>query len=87
MQVKSAFLDWHAADTRIVKAEQTLAASRAELDLAQERYQTGLGSIIELIDAQRRYTADRAASVQALADFSTAKAALARSVGGTWPAT
>jgi outer membrane protein len=87
LQVKSAFLDWHAADTRIVKAEQTLAASRAELDLAQERYQTGLGSIIELIDAQRRYTTDRAASVQALADFSTAKAALARSVGGTWPAT
>jgi outer membrane protein len=85
LQVKSAFLDWHAADTRIDKAEQTLAASRAELTLAEERYQTGLGSIIELIDAQRRYTDDRAATVQALADFSTAKAALARSVGGKLP--
>jgi len=85
LQVKSAFLDWRAADTRIDKAEQTLTASRAELDLAQERYRTGLGSIIELIDAQRRYTADRAAEVSALADFFTAKAGLVRSVGGKLP--
>src|SRR5262249_15434857 len=61
LQVKSSFLDWHAADTRIDKAEQTLAASRAELDLATERYRIGLGSIIELVDAQRHYTEDKAA--------------------------
>jgi outer membrane protein len=82
LQVKSAFLDWHAADKRIVKAEQTLDASRVELKLAQERYQTGLGNIIELTDAQRRYTADGAAAIKALADSSIAKAALLRAVGG-----
>lgn len=86
VQVKSAFLDWQGSLDRITQAEQTLAASRAELDLAQKRYDAGLGSIIELTDAQRRFTEDGAQSVKALADSATAKAALGRAVGGELPA-
>lgn len=81
LQVKSAFLDWQASLERIAQAERTLAASRAELDLAEKRYEVGLGSIIELTDAQRRFTEDKAQQVQALAGFSVAKAALDRNTG------
>ncbi len=81
LQVQTAFLDLQAADKRIVKAEQTLEASRVELALAERRYQSGLGTILELIDAQRRNTEDKAAVVSTLASSSVAEAALARATG------
>jgi outer membrane protein TolC len=56
-----------------------------ELDLASKRYETGLGSIIELTDAQRRYTEDGAAYVRAVAGFAIANAALARDTGAGVP--
>jgi outer membrane protein len=81
LQVKSGYLDWQASRQRIHRAEQTVAASRGELDLAEKRYEAGLGNIIELTDAQRRFTEDEAGYVNALADFSIAKAALERDTG------
>lgn len=86
LQVKSAFLDWQASLQRIQRAEKTIAASRSELDLAQERYDTGLGNIIELTDAQRRFTEDEAGYVDALAAFNIARAAVQRDVGAGLPA-
>jgi outer membrane protein len=85
LQVKRSFLDWQASLDRIHQAEATVAASRVELDLAEKRYETGLGSIIELTDAQRRFTEDGAEEVKALAGFSIAKAALDRDTGCCLP--
>ncbi len=87
LQVKSGYLDWQASLERIHRAEQTVAASRVELELAETRYETGLGNIIELTDAQRRFTQDEAGYVQALAVFSIAKAALDRDTGSGLPTT
>ncbi|HME73968.1 MAG TPA: TolC family protein [Myxococcota bacterium] len=77
-QVKRSYLDWQASIDRIHEAELTLEASRVELDLAGKRYENGLGSILELTDAQRRFTEDGAAYVKAQADSAVAKAALDR---------
>jgi outer membrane protein TolC len=77
-QVKRSFLDWQASVERVHQAEKALETSRVELQLANQRYATGLGSIIELTDAQQRFTEDEAQHVKALARFSTAKAALDR---------
>jgi outer membrane protein len=85
LDVQRGFLDFQASLERIREVDQTLAASRVELDLATKRYETGLGNIIELTDAQRRFTEDGAASVRALAGFSIAKAALARDTGTGLP--
>ena len=86
LQVKRSFFEWQASVERIRKAQQTLAASRVEVELAQKRYETGLGNIIELTDAQRRFTEDQAAEVQARVAFSVAEAELARDTGtGTGP--
>ena len=87
LQVKRSFLDWQASVERVHQAEQTLDASRVELQLANQRYQTGLGSIIELTDAEQRFTEDEALRVKALASFSIAKAALDRDAATSWPST
>jgi outer membrane protein len=87
LQVKTAFLDWQASLQRITRAELTLAASRAELELSEKRYAAGLADIVELQDAQRNYTGDDAAYANALYGFSLAKAAVdeatARSLPGS----
>lgn len=81
LQVKTALLDWQASLQRINRAERTLAASRAELELAEKRYQAGLADIVELEDAQRSYTADDAAYANALYGFSVAKAVVDHATG------
>jgi outer membrane protein len=80
-QVHTALLNWQASLQRISRAEKTLAASRAELELAEKRYEAGLTSIIELEDAQRSYTGDDAAYADALYGFSITKAAVDRATG------
>ncbi len=77
-EVHTAFLNWQASIAVIKKAEQTLDASREELHLAEERYKTGLGNIVELDDAQRRFTGDSADYVNALLGYAVAKAAVDR---------
>jgi outer membrane protein len=81
LQVHTAFLNWQASLQRIMRAEKTLAASRAELELSEKRYEAGLASIIELEDAQRNYTFDDAAYADALYGFSVTKAAVDRATG------
>ncbi|MBF6560977.1 MAG: TolC family protein [Candidatus Binataceae bacterium] len=81
LQVKTAFLDWQASLQRINRAEQTLAASRAELELAEKRYGAGLANIVELEDAQRNYTGDDAAYADALYGYSVAKATVDHATG------
>jgi outer membrane protein len=77
-QVKSAYLDLQTALQRIHESEATLAASAGQLELAEKRYNTGLGSIIELTDAERFYSEDDAAYVDALYSYSVSSAALRR---------
>lgn len=84
-QVKRSYLAWQAARERIRQAEKALAASRLQLDLAEKRYEKGLGSIIELTDAERQFTQDDADRVRALAEFSIDKAALDRDTGAGLP--
>jgi outer membrane protein len=81
LQVHTAYLNWQASLQRITHAEKTLAASSAELELAEKRYEAGLTSIIELEDAQRSYTEDDAAYADALYGFSITKAAVDRATG------
>jgi outer membrane protein len=81
LQVQTAFLDWKASLERIERAEKALAASRAQLELAEKRYEAGLTNIVELEDAQRFYTYDDAAYANALYSFSVGKAAVDEATG------
>ena len=81
LDVKSAYLELQTAVDRIHQAEATLAASSGQLELADKRYNAGLGNIIELTDAERFYIEDDAAYVDALYGYSVAKATLDRVTG------
>jgi outer membrane protein len=77
-EVSTTFLNWQASRVKIQRAEKVLAAARVELELADKRYAAGLSDIIELEDAERRYTADDAGYADALYGFSVAEAAVDR---------
>ena len=81
LDVKSAYLELQTAVQRIHQAEATLAASSGQLELADKRYNAGLGNIIELTDAERFYIQDDAAYVDSLYAYSVAKATLDRVTG------
>jgi len=87
LQVHTAYLDWQAALQRIDRAQKTLIASRAELELAEKRYETGLTNIVELEDAQRHYTYDDAAYANALYGFSVSKAMVDEATAQSLPQT
>ena len=83
LDVKSAYLELQTSVERIHQAEETLAASSGQLELADKRYNAGLGNIIELTDAERFYIQDDAAYVDALYAYSIAKATLDRVTGSS----
>ena len=83
LEVKSAYLELQTSVERIHQAEATLAASSGQLELADKRYNAGLGNIIELTDAERFYIQDDAAYVDALYGYSVAKATLDRVTGAS----
>ena len=81
LQVNTAFLNWQTSVQRIERAQKALLASRAELELAEQRYQSGLTNIVELEDAERHYTSDDAQYAEALYGYSVAKAAVEQVTG------
>jgi outer membrane protein len=83
LEVKSAFLNWQASLERIRRTELTVAASRARLELANKRYDAGLGNIIELTDAERFYIEDDAAYIDALYDYAVSEAVLNLATAGS----
>jgi outer membrane protein len=62
-------------------ASQALASARSQLALAEARYQAGLGSALELDDAQLAATNAAAQQVVARQALSSARALLAKAIG------
>ena len=70
-----------AAKATITAAEEALANARDQLSLAEARYKQGLGSVIELDDAQVAYTTAAAQAVQARFGLGSARAQLLAALG------
>ncbi len=83
LDVDSARLAVRAAKATIGAVDDALASAREQLRLAEQRYATGVGNIIELNDAQVAYTSAAAQVVQARYSLSTARAQLLAAVGRT----
>jgi outer membrane protein len=80
-QVEQAVLTVRAAKASIDAANEALVNAREQLRLAEGRYQSGVGSIIELGDAQVAATNAAAQVVQADFNLSTARAQLLNALG------
>jgi outer membrane protein len=81
LDVEQARLGIRAAKGAIAAAEDALANTRDRLRLAEGRYATGVGSIIELGDAQLALTTTSAQRVQAEYQLYTARAQLLKALG------
>ena len=80
-EVESAWLGGNEASARIISTEKEVAAANEGKTLAEERYQEGVGSIIEVTDAQSQALAAQTARIQAMYDYYTALVRLDRAVG------
>jgi outer membrane protein len=81
LEVTRSFLDWQASVAAIGKAQSVLDASQEELHLAEQRYRAGLGNVVELEDAQTRFTLDSSNYVDALYGYAITKAAVQHATG------
>ena len=81
LDVEQARLGIRAAKAAISAAEDALANTRDRLRLAEGRYATGVGSIIELGDAQVALTTTAAQKVSAQYQLYTARAQLLKALG------
>jgi outer membrane protein TolC len=66
---------------RIKANEAAAAAAKENLDLANGRYQVGVGSIIEVTDAQTLYTDAQTTYIRAIYDYKIADAQFTRALG------
>jgi len=81
LEVRQALLTVRRAWESIRVSEKGLQSARESLALAEGRYNTGVGNIIELTDAQASLTTAEANLVQAVVGYQVAIAALERAIG------
>ena len=79
--VEQARLGVRAAKAAIEATHEAATHARVRLTLAEGRYQAGVGSVIELGDAQVALTAAAAQEVQAVFNLATARARLCQALG------
>jgi outer membrane protein len=81
VDVEQGRLAVQAAKATITAAEEALVNAKDQLSLAEARYKQGLGSVIELDDAQVAYTTAAAQQVQAKYGLAAARAQLLAALG------
>lgn len=79
--VEQARLSVRATKAAIEAAHEAAVNARIRLNLAEGRYQAGVGNIIELGDAQLALTTAAAQEVQAIFNLATARAKLLQALG------
>jgi outer membrane protein TolC len=81
LDVEQAYLRLVELQERIKANEAAASAAKENLDLANGRYEVGVGSIIEATDAQNLYTEAQTTYIRTLYDYKIAEAQLVRAIG------
>jgi outer membrane protein TolC len=81
LDVESSYLNLLAISERLKANRAAADAAKENLDLASGRYQVGVGSIIELTDAQNLYTTSETTYVRTVYDYRIADAFFQRAIG------
>lgn len=80
--VRSALLSVREAEARIPVAELLVRQAEENLTLAEGRYETGVGNVLEVADAVLAFNSAKVSHYQAQHDYSAALAKLEQSLGG-----
>ena len=81
LEVERSYLGLIEAEERIKARNAAVRAAKENLDLANGRYQVGVGSIIEITEAQTLYTDAQTKNIRSIYDFKIAEAELLRAMG------
>jgi outer membrane protein TolC len=81
LEVEQSYLKVVETQERIKATESAAKAAKENLDLAQGRYQVGVGSIIEVTDAETLHTDAQTTYVRTVYEYKIADAQLARAMG------
>ena len=81
LEVNQSFTDMESAKVRVDVMESTLQKARENLEIAQGRYEAGVGPYLEVTDAQLSAVNAETDRIQALYDYYLAAARLIKAVG------
>lgn len=81
LEVRQAYLNMIEAEKRIDTSQVTVEKAEEDFKIAQVRYSAGVGTNIDVIDAQVALTQAKNNYIQAMYDFNTSKANLTKAMG------
>ena len=81
LEVRQAYLNMIAAEKNIQTTKVAVDQAQEDYKIAQVRYSAGVGTNIDVIDAQVALTSAQTNYIQALYDYNTSKASLDRAMG------
>lgn len=84
-EIEEAILNYRASHKAIEAAETGVESAQEDLRLSQERYQQGLGTVLELLESQVNLTRAKNARVVAKASLLISEAALDKARGARLP--
>ncbi len=79
--VESGYLNLILAGKQIEVAREALRTARENLDLAEGRYQAGVGTMLEVTDARVSWTQSENDYIQSFYDYRVARYSLERTLG------
>lgn len=83
LEVRQSYLNMLEGEKRIKTTDVASQKAQEDMYIAQEKYRAGVGTNLDVIDAQLALTQARTNRVQALYDFNVSKAKLDKAVGNT----
>ena len=81
LEVRQAFLNMKEAEKRISTSQVAVDKAEEDFKIAQVRYSAGVGTNLDVIDAQLALTQAKTNYIQAMYDFNTSKANLDKAMG------
>lgn len=81
LEVRQEYLNIKEAEKRIQTSKVTVDKAQEDFKIAQVRYSAGVGTNIDVMDAQVKLTQAQTNYIQSLYDYNTSKAALDRAMG------
>lgn len=85
LEVRQAFLNLQSAAEELAGADALVAQAQEALRIANVRFQSGVGTNLEVLNAQVSASQAEASRVQALFNYNLARATLERAVGADLP--
>ncbi|MBX9689202.1 MAG: TolC family protein [Candidatus Obscuribacterales bacterium] len=80
-EVRDSYLNSITAENLIIETTDTVNSSKEQLRVAKDRLENGVGTNLDVINAQRDYTAAIIDKANAIIQFNTAQAQLLRDIG------